>query len=132
MVAALDALRQLDLLRRGQQVDLADVLQEELERVGRDVGRVEVERVLFGLFLDRHDLDVQLLEHAVELVDLGGVERQLVKHDRDLLGRQLSGLSARLQKLPRLLRLEDGPLRPSTCYDLLPSRSTRFPSRSRP
>ena len=37
VVAALDPLRELDLLRGGQQVDLADVLQEELQRVGRDL-----------------------------------------------------------------------------------------------
>ena len=37
VVAALDPLRELDLLRGGEQVDLADVLQEELERVGRDL-----------------------------------------------------------------------------------------------
>ena len=43
VVAALDPLRELDLLRRGQQVDLADVLQEQLQRVGRDVRRVEVD-----------------------------------------------------------------------------------------
>ena len=37
MVAALDPLRELDLLRGGQQIDLADVLQEELQRVGREL-----------------------------------------------------------------------------------------------
>ena len=37
VVAALDPLRELDLLRGGQQVDLADVLQEELQRVGREL-----------------------------------------------------------------------------------------------
>src|SRR5262245_38795766 len=59
VVAALDLLRELDLLRSGEQVDLADVLQEELERVGRHVGRVEIERLLLGfLFLARDDLDV--------------------------------------------------------------------------
>jgi hypothetical protein len=51
MVAALDPLGELDLLRRSQQVDLADVFQEQLERVGRDVGGVEVERLLFRLLL---------------------------------------------------------------------------------
>ena len=42
MVAALDPLRELDLLRRGQQVDAADVLQEELQRVG---GELDLERL---------------------------------------------------------------------------------------
>ena len=37
MVAALDALRELDFLRGGEQVDLADVFEEELQRVGRDL-----------------------------------------------------------------------------------------------
>ena len=37
MVTALDPLRQLHLLRRGQQVDLADVLQEQLQRVRREL-----------------------------------------------------------------------------------------------
>ena len=48
MVAALDALRELDLLRGGEQIDLADVLQEELERVGREL---DVDRLfdLLGL-----------------------------------------------------------------------------------
>ena len=43
MVAALDALRELDLLRGGEQIDLADVLQEELQRIGREL---EVARLL--------------------------------------------------------------------------------------
>jgi len=34
MVSALDPLRELYLLRRGQQVELADILEEELERIG--------------------------------------------------------------------------------------------------
>ena len=96
VVAALDALRELDLLRRGQQVDLADVLQEELERIGRDVRRLRGRATPPRLFLGLHDLDVQLLEHAVELVDLAGVEGQLVERERDLFGRQLSRLSAGL------------------------------------
>ena len=37
VVAALDALGELDLLRSGQQADLADVLEEELERVAGDL-----------------------------------------------------------------------------------------------
>ena len=72
MVAALDALRELDLLRRGQQIDLADVLQEELERVGGELGvdllldlllprRVEVGlRVRVGLRVERCRFGVEL------------------------------------------------------------------------
>src|SRR4029079_2473775 len=40
VVAALDALRELDLLGGREQVDLADVLEEELQRVGRDLARL--------------------------------------------------------------------------------------------
>ena len=60
VVAALDALRELDLLRGGQQVDLADVLEEQLQRVRRelrlrrlldllDLRRVEVGRRVYGV-----------------------------------------------------------------------------------
>ena len=50
MVAALDALRELDLLRRRQQVDLADVLQEELQRVG---GELDIRLLLLELLRAR-------------------------------------------------------------------------------
>ena len=63
MVAALDPLRELDLLRGGEQRHLADVLEEELERVGGDLGRLAASPslgLLLGLGLD--DLDVELLE----------------------------------------------------------------------
>src|SRR4029453_19034947 len=39
VVAALDALRELDLLGGGKKVDLADVLQEQLQRVRRKLSR---------------------------------------------------------------------------------------------
>ena len=42
VVAALDPLRELDLLRGGEQVDPADVLEEELEGVGRDLLRLDL------------------------------------------------------------------------------------------
>ena len=70
MVAALDPLRELDLLGGGQQLDLADVLEEELERVGRDLADALVDPHLLlrlrlgGLHVD--DLDLQLLERPVE------------------------------------------------------------------
>jgi hypothetical protein len=53
MVAALDPLRELDLLGRGQKVDLADVLQEELQRVGRELG---VDDALFRLLRLRREV----------------------------------------------------------------------------
>src|SRR5262245_7778505 len=130
VVAALDLLRELDLLRGGQQVDLADVLQEQLERVGRDVGAVEVELLLLGFLLALHNLDVQLFEQAVELVDLTGVERQLVESERDLLGGQLSGLAPALDELPDLLDLQDAYRRTRTSCPLLPSAQLGTPSRS--
>jgi hypothetical protein len=52
VVAALDPLRELDLLRRGEQRHLADVLEEELERVGRDLpglGRLGLALDLVGV-----------------------------------------------------------------------------------
>jgi hypothetical protein len=55
MVTTLDPLRELDLLRGGQEVDLADVLQEELQRVGRELA-VDA---LLGL-LDRGGVEVSL------------------------------------------------------------------------
>src|SRR4051812_29982127 len=42
-IAALDALRELDLLGGGEQADLPDVLEEELQRIGGHV-RLQVER----------------------------------------------------------------------------------------
>ena len=97
------------------------------KRVSRDL-RALVRRLLDDLFGFLDDLDVQLLEHAVELVDLAGVERQLVQRDRDLVGRQLAGLAPSLKKLPCFLDFEDAPRRHSTCCDLLPSAQLGSPS----
>ena len=56
-VTALDALRELDLLRRGEQREAAGVAHQQPERIGRDV------RVIgLGLDLGRGDLDAALLE----------------------------------------------------------------------
>ena len=129
VVAALDPLRELDLLRRGQQVDLADVLQEQLERVGRDFRPLDIERLLLRL-LGLDDLDVQLLEQAVELVDLRGVEGQLVERDRDLIRSELSRLTTGLEELPRLLDVENASRRSGTCCSLLPCAQLRSPSRT--
>src|SRR6266540_4383180 len=52
MVPALDPLRELDLLGGGQERDLADVLQEELQRVGRNL-HTGLELFLFdGVLVD--------------------------------------------------------------------------------
>ena len=70
--------------------DFADVLEEELERVGRDLAhlRLEVELGLFAGLVD--DLDVQLLERRVELVQLQGLEL-VAQGERDLLVREEAG-----------------------------------------
>jgi hypothetical protein len=45
-IAALDPLRKRDLLRRGQQRVAADLVQEELQRIGRGGNRVGLENLL--------------------------------------------------------------------------------------
>src|SRR6266536_2557735 len=78
--------------------------------------------------LRQHDLAVQLLEHDVELVDLAGVERKLVQCERDLVRIQLPRLASGLEKLPSLVRIENAPGRPNTCYRLLPCAQLGSPS----
>ena len=93
-VAALDALGEVDLLLRRQQAHLADVLEEQLQRVGRHV-RLEVERglrlaaaALVGRALDLErrggrrvdvldELDLGPLEEAVQLLDVRLVHVEL-------------------------------------------------------
>ena len=106
VLTALDALRELDLLCRGEQRDLADVLQEELQSVGRDL-RLGLDFRLGLVRRRRDDRDLRLVERRVDVVELRRLELQLVERERDLLGVQLPGLAAGLQKLPRLLGLED-------------------------
>src|ERR1035441_3206323 len=100
-VAALDALREVDLLLGCQQSHLADVLQEQLQRVGSHVG-LQVERDL-GLaapalvrgslhlvgdgrcrvdVLDQ--LDLRALEEPVQLLDVGLVDVEPGRGRRDL------------------------------------------------
>src|SRR4051794_23195450 len=100
-VAALDALGEVDLLLRGEQTDLADVLEEQLQRVGRHV-RPQVQRGLLGPAaalvrraldlvagsggrIDVFDqLDLLRLEETVELLEVGLVEVQLTRGLLDL------------------------------------------------
>src|SRR5436190_11374025 len=104
MLAALDPLGQLDLLRGGQQVDLADVLQEELQRVGAYLARLlDLAHWLFGPV---EDLDVQLLQRVVHLVDLRGIELELGQRERDLLGAERAGLAPALHQTSRFVGLE--------------------------
>src|SRR5581483_12192427 len=88
MVAALDPLRELDLLRGGEEIDLADVLQEQLQRVGRDLACLLVEARLLLLDRSTHndDLDVELVERAMELLDLGRLQLELVERESELVG----------------------------------------------
>ena len=90
MLAALDALREFDLLRRREERHLADVLEEELQCVGRDLGR----RLGFGLaVVDRvgvDDRDLRLFESCVEVVQLSRVEIELVESERELVGVELA------------------------------------------
>jgi hypothetical protein len=107
VLAALDALRELDLLRRGQERDLADVLEEELERVGRDLG------LGIGLGLGRVRLvgvdnrDLGLVEGGVEVVELRGLEVELVERERELVGVDAARPVADLEQPLALVARED-------------------------
>jgi hypothetical protein len=109
-VAALDPLGQVDLLLCGQQADLADVLEEQLQGVGRHV-RLEVQRrlrlaaaALVGSALDLgggerridllDELDLSPLEEAVQLLDVSLVEIQLGYRSGDFGVREHSELLA--------------------------------------
>src|SRR5947209_241187 len=100
-VAALDALAGVDLLLRGEESDLADVLEEQLKRVGRHV-RPQIQRRLLGAaaalvrraldlvagsggrvdVLDQ--LDLLRLEELPQLLEVGLVEVELARGLRDL------------------------------------------------
>src|SRR4051812_44934078 len=110
-VAALDALGEVDLLLGGEQADLADVLEEQLEAVRRHV-RTEVQlglglapAALVGRALDLlrggldgrvglDELDLALLEELVQLLDVGLVEIELGDRGGDLVDRQDAELRA--------------------------------------
>src|SRR5688500_1414201 len=107
-VAALDLAGEVDLLLRREQPDLADVLQEQLKRVGGHVrlqvdGRLlpaaaAVDRALDlrlggrGVVLDQ--LDLALLEVAVQLLDIAFVELDLGQGGGDLGVCEHAGLPA--------------------------------------
>jgi hypothetical protein len=118
VLAPLDALRELDLLSCGEQVDLPDVLQEELQRVGRDLARLFRLLLLF-LVLAGDDLDVKLLQRVVEVVDLRRLEIELVECDGDLVCTELTVLLTELEERLRVLGLEQrgdaGDLRCDRC-----------------
>jgi hypothetical protein len=107
MLAQLDPLRQLDLLGRRQERDLADVLEEELQGVGRDLRLGGPLLVGVVALIDADDVDLRLLEGRVELVELGGVEIEIVEGARDLLGVELAGSLARLEQRANFEQVED-------------------------
>jgi hypothetical protein len=97
VLTALDALRELDLLCCGEQRDLADVLQEELERVGRDLGLgLDLRLRLIGLGVD--DRDLGLVERRVDIVELRRFELQLVERERELVRVELARAIADLEQ----------------------------------
>jgi hypothetical protein len=91
------SIRELDLLRRGEQLDLADVLEEQLQRVGRDLARRRG-RLLLLLVVLADDVDLHLLERAVEVVHRSRIDLQLAQRDRDLVRAQRAGTLRRLQE----------------------------------
>jgi hypothetical protein len=109
VLAALDALRELHLLRGREERDLADVLEEELQRVGRDLGRGRGGRGLrLGLVLVRvDDGDLRLVERGVELVELRRLEVELVEREGDLVRVEPPRLQAGLEQALRLVRGEN-------------------------
>ena len=126
-VAALDPLGEVDLLLGGEQAHLADVLEEQLQRVGGHV-RLEVQRrfgfapaALVGRALDLRrggdrrvdvldELDLGPLEEAVELFDVGLVEVQLGHRLGDLRvgeNAHLLALGQQALDLVQLLELDN-------------------------
>jgi hypothetical protein len=108
VIAQLDPLRELDLLRRGEERHLADVLEEELERVGGDLrlGRPLLLRLGLAL-LAADDVDLGLFERRVELVQLRRIEVELVEREGDLLGVEPAGTLTGLEEGPYLEQVED-------------------------
>src|SRR5262249_37270173 len=108
------------------EVDLADVLQEELQRVGRDLARLRDRDLLLLVVDGGDDLHLHLLEGLVELVDLTGVEIELVECERDVVLSHRSGVLRRLEQISSFLGLED--VRHGTCGSLNPYAHPRSPS----
>ena len=127
VVAALDPLGELDLLRGGQQLDAPDLAQEEGERVDRGVALVDLERHLRlgGLGLV-DELDVRVLERAQNLVDLGRLEVELVERSRDLLVCHEAGSDPSLDQNTSFVEHEHGALGHHTLLLLASIRTLSF------
>ena len=106
MLPALDALRELDLLRRREQRNLADVLQEELQCVGRDL-RLRLDLRLGLVRLRRNDRDLRLVEGGVDVVELRRLELELVERERELVGVELARAVADLEQALPLVTGKD-------------------------
>src|SRR5262245_29886993 len=111
-VAALDALRQRDLLGCSQQLVLADIREEELQAVGRpgDLGRLEIEggRGRLGLLAGaRHaDLEPDRLELAGQGLDLFVGEIVLEREHLELGREHVPALLGALEEDASLLALK--------------------------
>ena len=81
LISALDALRELDLLRGGEERITTRLVEEELERIGRRMREVAVD--IGGALLLRPAAIVR--EHDVPLVELGVESLELVVLELDVL-----------------------------------------------
>ena len=114
-VAALDPLRQLDLLRRRQQLVPAGLAQEELQRVGRRLERLRRRRrrllgrrlgLGLALRLDEQ-LDPAPVELLIDGVGLERIELERLQHLDQLDLPQLAAGLRRLEQRRQLLAGED-------------------------
>src|SRR4029077_4691254 len=109
--AALDLLRELDLLWRRQQRVLARLAQEELQRVGRRLRRLRCNRGWgSGLLLEllRHELDAPPVELDVHGLDFERSELHRVEQLTEILLAQLTVGLGGLEQPRELLIAEDG------------------------
>ena len=131
MVALLDALRELDLLCGGEERHLPDVLEKQLQRVGRDLGLATPLAGLGLLRRGRDDLDVLVLDRGVERVELARIELELVERKGELLGVEPPGGAAAFEQREGLIRAERASRHPARAFRLLRSAQDRpFPSRA--
>ena len=109
LVALLDALGEFDLLRSGEQRHATDVLEEQLERVGRDLAGREIEHGALGLLgLNKlfRDRDIGGLEDAVHVFGLLIGQIELLKRAAQrLLGDRAGLLYLRENRASRIARL---------------------------
>src|SRR5205085_4347358 len=111
-VAALDLLRELDLLGGVQERMPARLAQEELQRVrgglGRHGDRRRRWRGLFALLLVVDDLDAALVELAVDGLGLEHAQLQRLEHVVELRMPNRSGLLSSLEQLLEVRAREYG------------------------